>query len=103
MTLMIITKNHEADPEIGFSHKIGFKTVWPRNGLSASVGVKKLKIQFLVIIRYIEFEKWNSSRVYRLEGGFYSVRAEKSRVRVLRPSLKVLINSRCSYGVDKGV
>ena len=67
------------------------------------MGVEKLKIQILLIIRFIEFEKWNSSRVYRLEGGFYSVRAEKLRVRVLRPGLKVLINSRCSYGVDKGV
>ena len=38
MNFRIITKNHEADPEIGF-HKIDFKAVWPRNGHAASMGV----------------------------------------------------------------
>ena len=40
MNSMIITKNHETDPEIRVSHKIDFKAVWPRNGHADSVGVK---------------------------------------------------------------
>ena len=40
MNLRIITKNHAADPEIGFLKKIDYKAVWPRNGYADSVGVK---------------------------------------------------------------
>ena len=42
MNVRIITKNHEADPEIGFLEKSiieNFKAEWPRNGHAASVGV----------------------------------------------------------------
>ena len=39
MNLRIITKNHAAEPEIGFYHKIGFEAKWLRNGHADSVGV----------------------------------------------------------------
>ena len=43
MNLRITTKDHTADPEIGFL-KIDFKAVWPRIGHADSVGVKNSEI-----------------------------------------------------------
>ena len=45
MNSKIITNNHAADPEKGFSHKIDFKAVWLPNGHAASLGVKKILLQ----------------------------------------------------------
>ena len=44
MNFSLLTKNPAADPEIGPSHKIDFKALWPRNGPTASVSVKMLTL-----------------------------------------------------------
>ena len=46
MNLRIITKNHAADPEIGFPTKSSSKPYRPRNGHAASVEVKFQKISY---------------------------------------------------------
>ena len=41
MNLRMITKNHAADPEIGFLAKIDFKVQWLWNSHADSMGVEK--------------------------------------------------------------
>ena len=65
MNLRIITKNHAADPEKRFSHKIDFEALWPRNGHAASVGVN-LNKKCEKIIRPLRIRKNNQNTADRL-------------------------------------